>query len=114
MTGRKRVNCVWNARLSIYNYIKQQNIQISPIICTAPSNWEQQYQKNFTLYFTEFLSKKISSISFSSLIKIFSALKNTNYIGVAPFTHVRNKNSHIQRRSPNVVKVIFHTIRNCS
>ena len=38
-------------------------------------------------------------------------------IGVAPnyaVTHVRNKNSNIQRRSPNVVKVIFHTIRNCS
>ena len=29
-------------------------------------------------------------------------------------THVLNKNSNIQGRSPNVVKVIFHTIRNCS
>ena len=29
-------------------------------------------------------------------------------------THVRNKNSNIQGRSPNVVKVIFHTIRNYS
>ena len=28
--------------------------------------------------------------------------------------HVRNKNSNIQGRSPNVVKVIFHTVRNCS
>ena len=28
--------------------------------------------------------------------------------------HVCNKNSNIQGRSPNVVKVIFHTIRNCS
>ena len=28
--------------------------------------------------------------------------------------HVRNKNSNIQGRSPNVVKVIFHAIRNCS
>ena len=38
-------------------------------------------------------------------------------IGVAPFTqptHVRDKNSNIQGRSPNVVKVIFHTLRNCS
>ena len=26
-------------------------------------------------------------------------------------THVRNKNDNIQGRSPNVVKVIFHTIR---
>ena len=25
-------------------------------------------------------------------------------------THVRNKNSNIQGRSPNVVKVIFHTL----
>ena len=30
------------------------------------------------------------------------------------FTHVRNKSSNIQGRSPNVVKVIFLTIRNCS
>ena len=29
-------------------------------------------------------------------------------------TNVRNKNSNIQGRSPNVVKVIFQTIRNCS
>ena len=29
-------------------------------------------------------------------------------------THVRNKNSNIQGRLPNVVKVIFHTERNCS
>ena len=27
---------------------------------------------------------------------------------------MRNKNSNIQGRSTNVVKVIFHTIRNCS
>ena len=29
-------------------------------------------------------------------------------------THMLNKNSNIQGRSPIVVKVIFHTIRNCS
>ena len=29
-------------------------------------------------------------------------------------THVRNKNSNIHGRSHNVVKVIYHTIRNCS
>ena len=37
-------------------------------------------------------------------------------IGVAPITHVmhvRNKNSNIQG-SLNVIKVIFHTIKNCS
>ena len=33
-------------------------------------------------------------------------------IGVAPITC--NKNRNIQGRSPNVVKVIFHAIRNCS
>ena len=39
------------------------------------------------------------------------------YIGVTPFTqvtHARNKNSNIQGRSLKVIKVIFHTIRNCS
>ena len=38
-------------------------------------------------------------------------------IGVAPITqhtHVRNKKSNIQGRSPNVVKTIFHTLRNYS
>ena len=35
-----------------------------------------------------------------------------NVIGVV--THLRNKNSNIQGRPPNVVKVIFHTIKNCS
>ena len=29
-------------------------------------------------------------------------------------TRVRNKNSNIQRRSPNVVKAIFHATRDCS
>ena len=29
-------------------------------------------------------------------------------------THVRNKNSNIQWRSHNVLKVILHVIRNCS
>ena len=38
-------------------------------------------------------------------------------IGIAPITqvtHVRNKNSNIQGRSLYVIKVIFHTIKNCS
>ena len=38
-------------------------------------------------------------------------------IGVASITqttHVRNKNSNIKGRSPNAVKVIFNTVRNCS
>ena len=37
-------------------------------------------------------------------------------IGVAPIMqeHIKNTCSNIQGRSPNVVKVIFHTIRNCS
>ena len=29
-------------------------------------------------------------------------------------THVHAKNSNIQGRSPDMVKVIFHTLRNCS
>ena len=41
----------------------------------------------------------------------------TRIIGVAPITqyvHVRNKNSNTQGSSPNVVKVISNTTRNCS
>ena len=46
----------------------------------------------------------------------YCSILGYRYIGVAPFavTHVRNKNSNIQGKSPNVVKVIYHTIRNCS
>ena len=39
------------------------------------------------------------------------------FICVAPimqYTQVHNKNSNTQGSSPNVVKVIFHTLRNCS
>ena len=36
------------------------------------------------------------------------------YIGVAPIRHLLNKNSSFQGRLHNVVKVIFHTKRNCS
>ena len=40
-----------------------------------------------------------------------------NYNDVAPITqyaHMRNKDSNIQGSSANVVKVILHTLRNCS
>ena len=36
------------------------------------------------------------------------------YIGVASIMQLCNKISNIRGRSPYVVKVIFHTIRNCS
>ena len=47
----------------------------------------------------------------------FSSDCFTVCIGVAPisqYTHVRNKKSNTQGNSPNVVKVISHTKRNCS
>ena len=40
-----------------------------------------------------------------------------SFIGVSPimqYMHVRNKDSNTQGSSPNVVKVFFHTRRNCS
>ena len=47
-----------------------------------------------------------------------SVFKNMqNNTGVAPIiqvTQVHNKNSNIQAWSLNVIKVIFHNIRNCS
>ena len=39
------------------------------------------------------------------------------FIGLVPITqdtYVHNKNSNVQGRSLNVIKVIFHAIRNCS
>ena len=44
-------------------------------------------------------------------------MQDRNYSGVASITqvtHVRNKNSNIQGKSLNVIKVLFHTTRNCS
>ena len=41
----------------------------------------------------------------------------TIIIGVAPithYTHVCHKNCNTQGSSPNLVKVFFHTLRNCS
>ena len=48
---------------------------------------------------------------------MYKQLQYLTKIGVAPITqctHVCSKNSHIQGRSHNVVKVIYHTIKNCS
>ena len=45
-------------------------------------------------------------------IRVILLLCMITSIGVAPITC--NKNSNIQGRSPNVVKLIFHAIRNCS
>ena len=47
---------------------------------------------------------------FEVWLLVFSHWRSSHYA----VTHVRNKNSNIQGRSPNVVKVTFHVIRNCS
>ena len=52
-----------------------------------------------------------------ALYRIHLAMIYVGIIGVAPITqitHVRNKNSNIQGRSLNAIKVIFHIIINCS
>ena len=48
------------------------------------------------------------STSVNAVHEIFDVCKHrlsSHYV----VTHMRNKNSNIQGRSPNVVKVIFHT-----
>ena len=50
-------------------------------------------------------------IVYVTLLKMLQAHWPSSHYAV---THVRNKNSNIHGRSPIVVKVIFHTIRNCS
>ena len=44
----------------------------------------------------------------------FHLQKNIHWRSAPYALNVRNKNSNIQGKPPNVVKVIFHTIRNCS
>ena len=49
-------------------------------------------------------------------LPVHNFAKESLVIGVALITqatHVLNKNSNIQGRSLNVIKLIFHTIRNC-
>ena len=60
---------------------------------------------------------KMISYICSFILNVFSVINpcsQVQYIGVAPMTqvtHVRNKDNNNQGRSPNVVKVIFHTIK---
>ena len=52
-----------------------------------------------------------------SSLEIEVCPRGTVFIGVAPITqvmHVQNKNCIIQGRLFNAIKVIFHTIKNCS
>ena len=56
---------------------------------------------------------KISSFILNGF-SVINPCSQVQYIGVAPITqvtHMRNKNNNNQGRSPNVVKVIFHTIK---
>ena len=56
-------------------------------------------------------------VSYILLTELSSHGYHTFFIGVAhitQYTHVRNKNSNTQESSPNVVKVIFHYLGNCS
>ena len=58
---------------------------------------------------------RISDITTASFVRVKLECAFDN--GVAPITqviHVRNRNSNIQVRPHNVIKVFLHTIRNCS
>ena len=48
------------------------------------------------------------------MTQLEACYRYTNHMRSSHYTvtHVRNENSNIQRRSPNVIKVIYHTIRN--
>ena len=60
--------------------------------------------------FLNFCGNPVKSVS-----KLFA--KVISSIGVAPvmqYMHARNRNSNTQGSSPNVVKVVFYTLKNCS
>ena len=44
---------------------------------------------------------------------IFTLLNLCTVYSIGAVMHIHNQNSNILGRPPNVVKVIFHTIRNC-
>ena len=60
--------------------------------------------------------KQLLSVVFKIHKLAFDALGNIKNWRSSHYSvmQVRNKNSNIQGRPPNVVKVIFHLIRNCS
>ena len=57
------------------------------------------------------IKKKIHYFCEDGIEKFFPQHCHSSHYAV---THVHNKNSYIQGRSSYVVKVVFHTIRNCS
>ena len=59
----------------------------------------------------------IINLSIDVVFEMMFGGNGRNIIGVAPITqctHMCDKNSNIQGRSLNVIKVNFHTIRYCS
>ena len=72
-------------------------------------------------HFYSFICAHLLLSFFTHHFKVISGNSNCStwieLIGVAPimqYTHVRYTNSNTQGSSPNVAKVIFHTLRNCS
>ena len=86
------------------------SLVLIPDLCTLTYLEEQPGQEVFGLFFDYLFI----------LARIDFILKRNNPTGSHwrsshyAVTHVRNKNSITQGRSPYVVIVIFNTIRNCS
>ena len=89
---------------------RSSGLTMNPAGDTLDRPFPNSFEKNINLSFVE------TRLFISSTTDVSICYKK-QLIGVASITqttHVRNKDSNIQGRSPNAVKVIFHTVRNCS
>ena len=77
---------------------------------------KQSNIKHADLKLYDLVGTHICTIALGELYLLFNLTRHQLHLPSFHYavTHVRNKNSNIQGRSPYVVKVIFHTIRNCS
>ena len=69
------------------------------------------YSIKISAFYTKFGGSRTATFTFLKSCALFNCTHWRS--SFTQPTHVRDKNSNIQGRSPNVVKLIFHTIRNC-
>ena len=112
-TSEKKVSSLLNALPpEIISKVKPQLLEIKENFEINDEDEEVEEQD-----FVKLVTDLFQSLSLGNTpAKLTSVRKLTNHWHSSHYVvmHLRNKNSNIQGRSPYVVKVTFHVIRNCS
>ena len=112
-TSEKKVSSLLNALPpEVISKVKPQLLEIKENFEINDEEEEVEEQD-----FVKLVTDLFQSLSLGNTpAKLTSVRKLTNHWPSSHYavTHLRNKNSNIQGRSHNVVKVTFHVIRNCS